>query len=399
MQRLLESKFMKQSNYSGIRLFIITDHLRAIFGVLVCLINWFRLTNPLNNHNQKQKGGAMSNLVKHLKNGVIGIVLFSSLSVAQGRGSVEPFLGRWALFLPGGAGWLEVRQENGYIDADILWYGGSVVPADNVYLNGETLVVTLNRKVVRGKDDKGEPTRTQVATIWLEFSLYGDLLVGTHNEPNKNGIGVKITKFTGKKIPPLPPAPDLAKLKYGEPIKLFNGEDLTGWTLTDSRSKNGWKVENGVLINDPVQKEGQPHVYYGNLRTVAEFEDFNLKLEVNVPKGNNSGIYLRGIYEVQVLDSYGKAPDSHYMGAIYSRITPSVSAEKPGGQWQSLDITLCDRHVNVLLNGKTIIDNQPLLGVTGGALTADEFSPGPIYLQGDHGKVLYRNIVLTPIIK
>ncbi len=87
------------------------------------------------------------------------------------------------------------------------------------------------------------------------------------------------------------------------------------------------------------------------------------------------------------------------MGAIYSRITPSLSAEKPAGEWQSLDITLCERHVTVILNGKMIIDNQPLLGVTGGALTADEFLPGPIYLQGDHGKVSYQNFVLRPILK
>ena len=87
------------------------------------------------------------------------------------------------------------------------------------------------------------------------------------------------------------------------------------------------------------------------------------------------------------------------MGAIYSRITPIFSAEKPAGEWQTLAITLCDRHVTVILNGTKIIDNQPLYGVTGGALTANEFIPGPIYLQGDHGKVSYRNIVLTPIIK
>jgi hypothetical protein len=85
------------------------------------------------------------------------------------------------------------------------------------------------------------------------------------------------------------------------------------------------------------------------------------------------------------------------MGALYSRITPAMAAEKPAGEWQDLDITLVDRHLTVTLNDKKIIDNEPVKGVTGGALTSDEFSPGPIYLQGDHGKVMYRNIVLTPI--
>jgi len=120
---------------------------------------------------------------------------------------------------------------------------------------------------------------------------------------------------------------------------------------------------------------------------------------VNVPRRGNSGVYLRGIYEVQISDSYGRDLDSHNMGAIYSRITPTVAAEKPAGQWQTLNITLLNRHVTVELNGKVIIDNQPLLGCTGGALWSDESKPGPIYLQGDHSAVSYRNIVLTPILK
>jgi len=341
----------------------------------------------------------MSKSMKHLKYFALVVFLFTNLSIAGPNDNVKPFLGRWALYLPGGAGWLEVRQEEGYLDADILWYGGSVVPVSNAFLNGETLVVTRNNNIDRKKNEKGEPTRTQVSTSWLEFSFFGDVLTGTNYEPNHNSVGVKVTKFTGKIIPAFPPTPDLSLVKYGKPINLFSGKDLSGWALLNPKDTNGWRAEKGALINDPVQKEGQPHIHYGNLRTEQEFEDFNLNIEVNVPAGNNSGIYLRGIYEVQVLDSYGKNLDSHNMGAIYSRITPTVAAEKPAGEWQKLDITLCDRHVNVVLNGKTIIDNQPLFGVTGGALTADEFSPGPIYLQGDHGKVLYRNIVLRPILK
>ena len=105
-------------------------------------------------------------------------------------------------------------------------------------------------------------------------------------------------------------------------------------------------------MNDPVQKEGESHRRYGNLRTTDTFEDFNLKIEVNIPAGSNSGVYLRGIYEVQVMDSYGKPLDSHNMGGLYSRITPSVSAEKPAGQWQEMDITLYKRHLTVKLERK-----------------------------------------------
>ena len=334
---------------------------------------------------------------------VMILVLFSILQCAQQpvekNVSVDNFLGRWALFLNGGAGWLEVRQEENFLDADILWYGGSVVPVDNVVLMDNTLVITRNRKVVRKKDEEGNPIRTQMITSWVKLKLKNGELIGKLTSPKKDGMGVDVNKFTGKKIADLPPAPDLSKVNYGDPISLFNGKDLAGWELINPENKNGFKVENGALINNPVQVEGKPHIHYGNLRTIDKFEDFNLKLQVNVPKGSNSGIYLRGIYEIQVYDSYQKPVDSHHMGAIYSRITPTVAAEKPAGEWQDFDITLCDRHVTVILNGIKIIVNQPLMGVTGGALTADEFSPGPIYFQGDHGKVSYRNIILTPIIK
>ncbi|UCG26934.1 MAG: DUF1080 domain-containing protein [Bacteroidales bacterium] len=310
----------------------------------------------------------------------------------------NPFLGRWALFLPGGPGWLDIRQEKGYLDGDILWYAGSVVPVSSVLMKNDTLVITRSQDLVRKRDADGNPVRTQTYTTWIECILVNGGMVGKVMSPGRRG-GINTTGFTGKKIPDLPEPPNLRKIKYGEPVQLFNGKDLTGWTLINPNQTNGFKVMDGVMVNDPVQPEGGPRVSYGNLRTIDEFEDFNLTIEVNIPEGSNSGIYLRGIYEVQVLDSYKRPLDPHNMGAIYSRITPSVNAEKPAGEWQSLDITLCDRYVTILLNGKKIIDNKPLYGVTGGALTSDEFIPGPIYLQGDHGKVSYRNIVLRPIMK
>ena len=327
------------------------------------------------------------------------ITFFTCMIIAAGLAAgdtANEFLGRWALFLPGGAGWLEVRQEEGYLDADVLWYGGSVVPVAHVYNIGDRLVVTRTQNAVRQK--AGQASRTQVVTQFIELEVFGDLLLGKLTAPKADGSSADLIRFTGKRIAPLSPAPKLSSVVFGQPVTLFNGVDLSGWKLTDPGAVNGWKVENGVLVNDPVQKPGE-RIAYGNLRTEAEFEDFNLKFKVNIPKGSNSGVYLRGIYEVQVLDSYGRELDNHNMGAIYSRITPTVAAEKPAGEWQDLDITLCDRHVTVILNGKTIIDNQPLMGVTGGALTADEFAPGPIYLQGDHGKVMYRDIVLRPIVK
>lgn len=308
--------------------------------------------------------------------------------------SETSFDGMWGLEIEGGGvGWLNVHQEKGFLDAELLWIGGSVLPVGNVYLvDNNTLVVTRAQEMKKSKD------RTHIVTSTLRITKVGETIKGAMTEPIRQGAGEKTTSFKGKRMPSMPTTPDLSNLKFGKEISLFNGKDLSGWKIMNPEKKsNGFKVDDGKLVNDPAQPDDGEHKSYGNLRTEQEFEDFNLKLEVNVPEGNNSGVYLRGLYEVQVVDSYGKDLDSHNMGALYSRITPSEAAEKPAGEWQTFDITLVDRHVTVIFNGKKIIDNQPVLGPTGGAISSDVLAPGPIYLQGDHGQVAYRNIVLTPI--
>ncbi|MEA3462445.1 MAG: DUF1080 domain-containing protein [Bacteroidota bacterium] len=323
----------------------------------------------------------------------------SMLTMAQ-ENSPEPFLGMWALTLgyeDNSAGWLEVRQEKEYLDADLLWRWGSVLPVEFTMVSEGQLFLVQGRDVV--KKVEGKPDRKLHPIQWFMVSKTGeDQIEGVASFPNRDGVGVEMVSFTGKRIPPEGEAPKLKKSMFGDPVELFNGKDLDNWVLADKGAVSGWKAVDGVMVNNPEQKKGETHIHYGNLRTKDSFEDFNLKLEVIVPKGSNSGVYLRGIYEVQVMDSYGKELDSHNMGALYSRITPSEAAEKPAGEWQKMDITLYKRYLTVKLNGKTIIDNQPVKGVTGGALTSDQFSPGPILLQGDHGKVSYRNIVLTPIL-
>jgi hypothetical protein len=316
--------------------------------------------------------------------------------------SADAFLGIWALDLDyesSNAGWMEIRQEDGYLDASVLWRGGSVYPVEFVFTAENHLIITHSNELIREKDESGDIVRAHRQIFWFDLTKEGnDKISGERSSPNANGLGVKVVSFTGKRVPAVPPAPNLANIEFGKKVNLLNGKDLTGWELLEPNSVSGWKVIDGVLVNDPVQKEGEEHIHYGNLRTIETFEDFNLKLDVNVPKGSNSGVYLRGIYEVQVMDSYGSPLDSHNMGALYSRIVPLLAAEKPAGEWQKMDITLYKRHLTVLLNGKMIINNQPIKGVTGGAMTADEFIPGPIYLQGDHGKVSYRNIELIPIV-
>lgn len=320
------------------------------------------------------------------------LVMFAFVSEAQN--SPKDFYGMWTLDIEGGSvGWLNVNDDKGFLDAELLWQGGSVVPVSSVYFVDNTnLVVTRSREISRSDDRKHTVTQT------FQFKRKSDKLDGVMTEPARDGMTVSSLKFKGWKLPDPGHAPDLSKVKYGDPIQLFNGKDLTGWKLINPKQANGFKVVDGVLVNDPVNPEGQ-RVNFGNLRTEKEFEDFKLTLEVNVPERSNSGVYLRGMYEIQVVDSYGKELDSHNMGGLYSRITPTVAAEKPGGEWQTMEMILCNRHVTVVLNGKKIIDNQPAYGPTGGAMQADVFKPGPIYLQGDHGKVSYRNIVLTPIVK
>jgi hypothetical protein len=319
----------------------------------------------------------------------------------QQKTDISEFVGQWTIDIDGGSvGWLVVRQEDNYLDGDILWGGGSVLPVSDIFLEkDQVLVVQRSNNVIRKRDENNNPLKTQVVTSWLEITKNGEKINGVLLTPRRNGLSVDSVIFKGTKLPPVGPAPDLTKLKFGKPIDLFNGKDLTGWKLINEKQVNGFKVVDGTIVNDPVQTEGAPHISYGNIRTNQDFEDFNLKIEANIPEKNNSGIYLRGMYEIQVVDSYKKELNPHNMGGVYSRIQPTVAAEKPAGTWQTFDITLCERHITVILNGIKIIDNQPVDGPTGGAILSDVFSPGPIYLQGDHGNVAYRNIVLTPILK
>jgi hypothetical protein len=317
------------------------------------------------------------------------------LTTALSHGADNPFLGRWALTIPGGgAGWLGVEEKDGQLTSSVLWGGGGVVPTAGTKVDGGKLIVT--RVSNAKKKDASGAEKNEKVTETLTAKVNGDDLSIVTVKTKDDGKEFGRAELTGKRIAPLPPAPDLSKVKFGEPVKLLNGTDLTGWRLIKPDADNGWSVKDGILMNRVSKEKGK---HFGNLRTDAEFEDFNLKLEVRTLAGSNSGIYLRGIYEVQIMESFGKPLDSHHMGALYSRITPSVAAEKPIGEWQTLDITLVDRHLTVVLNGKTIIDNQPVLGCTGGALTSDETKPGPIFLQGDHTDVDYRNIVLRPVVK
>jgi len=224
------------------------------------------------------------------------LLLVVGVAAARAVEGIAPFLDSWALTIPGGgAGWLSVTKQAGYYDAQLLWGSGSVLPADAVFFTDNTLFVTRQREEQR-KDASGKVVRTQRFNDALMAKVEGDELRLTRLSPRSNGEGVERAEFTGKRQPPLPPAPDLAKVKFGEPLELFNGKDLTGWQTFGSAS-SGWRAENGVLVNEAPQEPGH-HKSYANIRTEREFEDFKLACDVRVPPDGNSGIYLRGIYEV-----------------------------------------------------------------------------------------------------
>jgi len=189
--------------------------------------------------------------------------------------------------------------------------------------------------------------------------------------------------WTGTRAPSLRRT---AKPVWGDPITLFSGTSLDGWQPV-GRRESQWRAVDGVLTNE---KTG------ANLATTQKFDDFKLHMEFRVPKGANSGVYLRGRYEVQIEDDKGKDPWKGYLGAIYGFLTPSEMVAKDPGEWQTYDITLVGRMVTVVANGVTIISNQEIPGITGGAIDSKEGEPGPILLQGDHGPIDFKSIVITP---
>lgn len=218
----------------------------------------------------------------------------------------------------------------------------------------------------------------------------GDGLFTIQGELADGGIKGTITtnkgntfNFTGEKAPYLVRT---GEAQWGEPIELFNGKDLAGWTPTSD--DNQWRVEEGVLINE---KAG------ANLITDQQFEDFKLLAEFRYGKEGNSGIYLRGRYEVQIEDSpLDRHPGSLYFGGVYGFLSPNAMVAKGVGEWNTYEITLRGRLVTIVANGKTIISEQEIPGITGGALDSKEGEPGPIYLQGDHTGIEFRKLTIIP---
>ena len=309
--------------------------------------------------------------------------------------------GSWALKLPFdrmNAGHLILSKgADGKPAATLLWRWGSPkdLPAADVQVEKDGFTLTFgNMKPKDLPQDKGAWRRDRIVA-----KVTGDWASCTYQKVDGNGKPVgNVMTFSARRNPKIGPAPDLKSAVRGKPINLLAGT-IADFELMESNKENGWTLKDGVLSNR-IQRDAKGKSLHknGNLRTKRDdFYDFNLKYEVRVLPGCNSGVYLRGIYEIQVLDSYGQPVDCHNMAAYYGRVTPKVAAEKKAGEWQTVDVTLYKRHLTVVLNGVKIIDNVPVVGITGGAMTANEFVNGPLYIQGDHSDADFRNMVLTPL--
>jgi len=213
----------------------------------------------------------------------------------------------------------------------------------------------------------------------IEFEVSGDIIKGSMVYTDGitytfTGVRAPLMKRTGLPV-------------WGTPVKLFNGKDVSGWH-TDG--KNQWKVENGILKS--------PHSG-ANLISDRTFTDFKIHVEFRYQQGSNSGVYLRGRYEVQIIDTKSGEPEpiNNQFSSIYGFLPPNKMTAKDPGEWQSYDITLVGRLVTVVANGEKVICNAEIPGITGGAINSKEGEPGPILIQGDHGPIDFRSIVITPV--
>jgi hypothetical protein len=284
----------------------------------------------------------------------------------------DAMLGRWDITIrtPDGdrPSWLELEHSgNDAMIGRFVGVVGSARPISRVTVTGDSLHFAIPAQWEEGTGD-----------LTVDGRLTGKNLAGSMTFPDG-----KRYEWSAVRAPSLhrDHAPS-----WGAPIRLLHANDLGGWRAVGGQP-NQWVVSNGVLRS--------PHSG-ANIETEQTFTDFKLHIEFRYPKESNSGVYLRGRHEVQIQDDYGLEPWNDRFSGIYGFIAPSVIAAKRAGEWQSYDITLIGRLVTVVANGKRVICDQEIPGITGGAIDSNEGAPGPLLLQGDHGPIEYRNIIITP---
>jgi hypothetical protein len=294
-------------------------------------------------------------------------MLCSPLANAQSN----PFVGRWDFNVttPGGVGanWLGVKENAGNVE---IWFqptGGNVYQVKDFKISGKHLFLNLT------------PTNAKRTGMTWDLDADGNKLTGTQKR------GDSTLALTGVR------APELNRKEpksWSKPEAMFNGVDLKGWEPIGDPSKSHWSVKDGLLFNAE---------HGANLKTTRKFTDFKVHWEVNCPDDANSGLYLRGRYEVQLeYEPLTSNPPERRIGSIYGRITPKGDVPRTPGQWETFDVTLVGRTVTIVHNGVLTVDHQEIEGITGGALDANEGEPGPFYIQGDHtGGLKFRNITVS----
>lgn len=296
------------------------------------------------------------------------IATFSIQLSGQEANSIE---GRWNLTLSYDGkevpSWLEIKHSGlSTLVGRFVFLNGSARPISKINYNDSKFSFSIPPQWEKGDD-------LQFNGEIVEDGLKGTLVY----------TDGKTYSWVGTRAPKLSYNPNPV---WGEPKALFNGNNLDGW---HAMGENQWVVKDGILTSD---KSG------ANLVSDEKFQDFELHLEFRYPEGSNSGIYLRGRYEVQIADNKGLEPSNILFGGIYGFLTPNEMVSKSAGEWQEYDITLIGRRVTIVANGQEIITNQNIPGMTGGALDNNEAEAGPFMLQGDHGPVEFRSIVVTPVI-
>lgn len=297
--------------------------------------------------------------------------LLLAASMAAAAPTADEFVGSWNVRIIDAdntfvGGQIDVEKTDSGLGGGLVWRSGSYGPATRIHVEEGVLFVTRP-----ARDDKEDVFEARL----VDGTLKGQVRYG-------NGT---VHHFEGRPAPALTASGEPV---WGDPVSLFDGKTLDGWSLRDPKKKLGWAVIDGDLaVAEPK----------GNADFVSDrtFQDMKLHLEFNVEPHSNSGVYLRGRYEIQIVDNPELTGDTHGCGALYSRIAPSKDATKPAGEWQTYDITFVGRQLSVVLNGEEVVSGT-VLGITGGAINPFEDEPGPIMLQGDHGKVRFRNIVVTP---
>lgn len=285
--------------------------------------------------------------------------------------AASPFAGRWDITVTTPKAtypdWMEFVEDNGAPQIRVQPRAGSVHPVTDVHAEGSHLTFLVSKASARRPE------------VTWELTAVGNRIKGVE----KHG-GTLAGQLAGVRAPKLDRKPPRA---WSAPEPIFDGKDLAGWEPLGT-AKNNWVVQNGELVNE---------AHGANLRTTRKFNDFKLHIEYNCPKDGNSGIYLRGRYELQVEYEEVDANDKfHEIGSIYGFLAPSVELPRKPGTWESFDVMLVGRNVTVIRDGVKTIDNKEIPGITGGALDSAEGEPGPFYIQGDHtGGMKYRNITVA----